>query len=233
MSATQNPSTQAPRFDLYGPVHKGIRRELCGLLERLGSANFGDAAQRGALLQELRGVLQLMEHHIHHENSFVHPAAEERIQGSSASLAHEHAEHEEDITALRTLTNELEQAQGAALPGLARQLYVRYGEFVGESLVHMAQEEHTLQPQLHSKFSDGELMALDGRIISSLAPPVMMAFMRAMIPAMNPDERALILGGMKQAAPPEAFNAVLQVAARPNLSAADWKDLTGRLGVAS
>jgi hypothetical protein len=76
-------------------------------------------------------------------------------------------------------------------------------------------------------------MAIEGRILSGLPPELMMGFMNMMIPAMNPDERVGLLGMMKQGAPPEAFNAVLQVAARPNLSAADFQDLTQRLGVSA
>jgi hypothetical protein len=38
-----------------------------------------------------------------------------------------------------------------------------------------------------------------------------------------------MLGGMKQQAPREAFDAVIEFAARPNLSAAEFADLARRL----
>ena len=221
----------SPQPDLYGPVHKGLRREMCGLLTRMSSVSFADAAQTQEILGDLRHVLDLCTHHLKHENNFFHVALEERAKGASAQKAQEHAEHEKEIAELQGLAQSLEKASGPERLAHGRKLYLYFSKFVGENLVHMAEEELQMQPQLDEKYTGEELMALEGRLLASIAPDVMMAFMRGMIPAMNRDERAGMLGGMKMGAPPEAFNAVLQVAAKPNLSEADWKDLTQRLGL--
>lgn len=60
-------------------------------------------------------------------------------------------------------------------------------------------------------------------------PEKNMAFMRMMIPAMSPFERAALLGAMQKGAPPEVFHAVMEFAARPTLSEAEFNDLAGRL----
>ncbi|MDY7227125.1 hypothetical protein [Hyalangium rubrum] len=231
MSAKNEPSNQAPRYDLYGPVHKGLRREFCSLLARMSSVSFGDDAQVQEIVRDVRFVMDLCAHHLKHENNHFHVALEERSKGASAKKAQEHVEHEKEIAELRELAGQLEKAAGPARHEIGRKLYLVYSRFVGENLVHMAEEELQIQPQFHEKYSDPELMAIEGKLLGSIAPDVMMAFMRGMIPAMNRDERAGMLGGMKQGAPPEAFNAVLQVAAKPSLSEADWKDLTQRLGI--
>ena len=56
--------------------------------------------------------------------------------------------------------------------------------------------------------------------------------MRMMLPAMNPEERTGLLTGMKAGAPPEAYAAVIEHAARPTLPRAEFADLE-RLGLAA
>ncbi|KFE68356.1 hemerythrin domain-containing protein [Hyalangium minutum] len=226
------PSTP-PRYDFYSPIHKGLRRTMSRLLERMGSANFADAAQSSAILGELRVLLEACSHHIKHENTFIHPTIEERLKGASSKTAQEHEGHRKELAELQHQADALQQAPEQARPALAHTLYLSFSRFVGENLAHMAEEEQELMGKLHAHFSDAELMAMEGKILSTIAPDLMMTFMTMMIPAMNRDERAAVLGGMKQAAPPEAFNAVLQVAARPNLDTADWQDLTRKLGVSA
>ena len=164
----------------------------------------------------------------------MHPSIEERAKGASLKLASEHVEHNEEMDELRALATQVESASDAARPAAVKKLYLAFSAFVAENLVHMGEEETDMQTRvLHAHFTDEEIMAMEGRILSGLPPELIMGFMNIMIPAMNRDERVGLLGMMKQRAPPEAFNAVLQVAARPNLSAADFQDLTQRLGVSA
>lgn len=222
------------RYDIYGPIHKGLRRSMCSLLERIGSNTFTDAAQRTALLNEMRQLLSLTSSHLKHEETFMHPSIEERAKGASSKLASEHIEHNEEMDELRALAAQVESATDAARPAAVKKLYLAFSGFVAENLVHMGEEETDMQTRvLHAHFTDEEIMAMEGRILAGLPPELIMGFMNIMIPAMNRDERVGLLGMMKQGAPPEAFNAVLQVAARPNLSAADFQDLTQRLGVSA
>ena len=51
-----------------------------------------------------------------------------------------------------------------------------------------------------------------------------------MLPAMNLDDRTELLGGMRMAAPPEAFAGVVDLA-RSVLTPTDFQALAGRLGV--
>lgn len=238
MSAEQNPSStpspaapQPPRFDLYGGSHKGLRRGLCALLIRMSSADFTDPAQKAEILRELRLVLKLNHHHLKDENTFYHTSIEERVKGASARLTHQHDEHEKFIAEMYQLADTLEQASAQSLPAVAQKLYLRYGVFVGESLTHMAEEEAALMPQFHAHFSDDELKGIATRLRAQVPPDVQMALMCSVMPSLNRNERFMALNGMKQTAPPEAFNRVVQVAVRPNISDEDWKDLTSRLGI--
>jgi hypothetical protein len=95
----------------------------------------------------------------------------------------------------------------------------------------MHEEETVANPILHSMFTDKELEDIEMRIISTLTPEKVIAYMRLMIPASNPDERANLLGGIKASAPPEAFKAVIDLAARPTLGAPEFAALSRRIGL--
>jgi hypothetical protein len=227
MSGVQN----AVRVDVYGPIHKGLRRSLCGLLVRFSSTDFTDEKQRKELLRDLRLALNLAHHHLKSEDAIFHPALEQRAQGSAARPSQDHVTHSRTSEELTRLADSLESADEANRQAAAMKLYHRYSEFVGENLVHMAEEEHVLQPLFHQHYTDEELQGLVGKVRATLPPEVNLAFLGIMIPALNRQERAKMLGWIKGSTPPQAFQAVMQMAARPNLTPEDWQDLTQQLGL--
>ena len=85
-------------------------------------------------------------------------------------------------------------------------LYDSVASFLVDYLAHMAFEEHRVMPALSAAASFDELLALQIGIRTTMPPPDMVTFMRSMLPAMNPDERTQMLGGMKAGAPPEIFD---------------------------
>jgi hypothetical protein len=86
-------------------------------------------------------------------------------------------------------------------------------------------------PILQSLFTDAELMDMEDRIVSGLAPEEMIAVARLMIPAATRTDRLVMLGAMRANAPAEAFAAIIDLAARPSLSAADFAHLSDGLGL--
>ncbi|PSJ56632.1 hemerythrin domain-containing protein [Pseudaminobacter soli (ex Li et al. 2025)] len=217
------------RHDIYGPIHKGLRKAQCDLLARLGNVDFGDARATADLLSDMRALLVLAAAHLEHEDRHIHDALRTRGAASVDRLDHQHDDHRATFAELETLLASIEAASAEERPGLGRRLYLAFGTYVAHDLEHMHEEETVAAPQLWSLFSDAEMMAIENRIVGSLPPEKAMAFMRLMIPAINPAERAALLGGMKQQAPREAFDAVIEFAARPNLSAAEFADLARRL----
>ncbi|WP_378944619.1 hemerythrin domain-containing protein [Mesorhizobium sp. ANAO-SY3R2] len=215
------------RYDIYGAVHKGLRKTQCELLPRLGSADF--SIPQVALLTELRALLTLAASHVQHEDHHIHNALKARGAVSVERLDHQHDDHRKTFAELEAIISEIEKAPAAKRPALGRRLYLAFSAYVAHDLEHMFEEETVAAPQLWSLFTDAELAEIENRIVGSLPPEKSMAFMQIMIPASRPDERAAMLGGMKQHAPREAFDAVMEFAARPKLSAAEFADLVRRL----
>ncbi|OCW59080.1 hypothetical protein [Hoeflea olei] len=220
------------RYDLYGGVHKGLRRAGCELLLRLGSVDFADAGETEAVLSMLRLYLDLAASHVMHEDLHIHQALQARGV-STATVDHQHDDHRRDFAALEALAQEIESAAPAERRAACRKLYLAFAAYLADDLAHMHEEETVTAPALWGAFTDDELMDIERRIIGSIPPEKNMAFMRAMIPAMNPAEREALLGGMQRGAPAEVFNAVIEFAVRPSLPAAAFRALASRLRIAA
>lgn len=198
------------RYDLYGPVHKGLRRAHADLLHQLGAADFsGDVSE---LLAKVEQHLALAEIHLEDEENHIHSAMNARLPGSADELDVEHGAHRATIASLRSIMGEFADASPAKRPTLGRALYIRFSQFVGQDFEHMAFEETVVWPSLCALFTDAELAEIEGRIVGSLAPEQMMAFLKLIIRASSPREREDMIQGLQKTLPHEAYEEVIATA---------------------
>ena len=207
------------RWDLYGPIHKGLRFAHAEMLKALGRADF---ATPDATMEALRFHLDLCAKHLAHEERHIHSALEARLKGGTGEIERQHAEHREDFARLERAMAAVERAPQEARAAAGRQLYLTFSSFVAADFLHMQEEETVFYPQLCALFSDAELMAMEMDIVHSLTPEENIAYLRLMVPAMNGAERQAFLRGIKNAAPPAVFQAIVTEAVRPTLSAEDF-----------
>lgn len=222
--------TAARRWDIYGPIHKGLRYAHGHMTIRLGAADYG--ADLAPLIADLRAHLEIAAQHLAHEEAFIHAALAARAPDAVAGLEDQHEHHRARFATLAAAIARLECADPAVRPALGRLLYLEFSAFVAEDLVHMLHEESQTWPLLCALFSDDELVAMEQSIIASLSPTETIDVMRLMLPAMNPAERTGLLTGMKAGAPQQAYAAVIEHAARPTLPVDDFAELE-RLGLAA
>ena len=97
----------------------------------------------------------------------------------------------------------------------------------------MAEEETVTLALLWEHFSDEELCAMEGRIVGSLSPEEAAMSMQLMIPGMNRHERIRFLEFTRASAPPEAFEAIVNIFAKSALPAEDFRHLQQGLGLAA
>jgi hypothetical protein len=222
------------RFDLYFGVHKGLRNAMQFTMLRLGQLDPGDAEDVQDALVTLRDVLVWLEGHLEIEENFVHRAIDrKRGAGSVASVRHDHEAHLRDIALLRSDADALEHAigePGAVRRARARQLYLSWSRFVGESLVHMAFEETELNALIWELFSDAEIGEIFGAIIASESPEQLGRTIRWMIPALDPESRALVVGNARPSIPAPVFMQLL-AGMRATLHPRDFAKLETALGV--
>lgn len=218
----------AGRYDLYGAVHKGLRKAQCDLLGRLGANDYANPASTATLLDDMRMLLTLAADHVEHEDGHIHSRLN-ALEIGTETVDDQHEDHRAAFATLAGLIRDIEDAPFHARAAAGRRLYLAFAAYVADDFLHMHEEETVTAPMLWANLTDQDLMGIEMAIVGSLPPEKNMAFMRLMIPAMNPDERAAMLGGIRDGAPREAFNAVMEFAARPNLSPADYADLVRRL----
>jgi hypothetical protein len=193
------------RHDIYGPIHKGLRFGSAHLLVRLGSADWRDAGESTALLAALRLHLALAKEHLEHEDAEYHPLLRLRAGEVAAALEADHRDHYRTFDELAALIEAVEAMAGEARQLAARALYLRFSTYFADDLEHMAREETVALPLFHAHFDDAELMAMEGRVIGSIAPDRLVAYYNLMLPGMSPFERATFLRYVRATAPAGAY----------------------------
>lgn len=218
--------------DFYAAIHKGLRMALSQLLVRLGAADPADTGLP-ALLADLRTQCDLSAHHLANEDEVIHTALEARAPGSTRRLVQDHDHHRDAFGEIEDLIRLVERADMARKAQRLRALYLRFSLFVADDFAHMAEEEQFMLPILQSLFTDEELIHMEDCIVSALPPEEMVTFARLMIPAATRTDRLAMLGAMRANAPAEAFAAIIDLAAQPTLSKADFAHLSEGLGLAA
>jgi len=221
--------TGTPRLDLYGPIHKALRHFMADTLVRVGRLDVEDAEDMAATLGQLEALLAIATGYLQHENDFIHPAIDARQPGTAGRIAAEHDEHLQAIAALREDLRHLLAADAPARGEAALRLYRHLALFVAENFRHMQFEETVHNAALWACYDDAELKALHDRLLASVPPDEMMLVLRWMVPALAPAQRAGLLGELRQALPPQAFQAVVRTV-RPHLDEAGWAKLARGLG---
>jgi hypothetical protein len=220
----------APRFDMYQPIHKGLRSFMCDTLTRVGRVDVFDIEDLARTLAQLEALLNFCVKHLQHENEFLHAAIQARQPAGASRTAEDHVEHLQSIEALRLESRAMAAASDGERMALALRLYRHLALFVAENLQHMHIEETANNAALWAHYSDAELVDIHHRLLATVSPQDNMEVMRWMVPALSPAQRAGLLGEMKQGAPAEVFNAVIDVV-RPHLDIRDWTKLARAVGV--
>ncbi|HRD28424.1 MAG TPA: hypothetical protein PLO65_09005 [Caulobacter sp.] len=220
---------QRGAFDLYGPIHKGLRMAHANLLIRLGAAELEDRRALGGLLAHLRDHLDLCAEHLRHEQTVIHTALAPFAPGAVAEIEVLHRAHLAGLPDLHGRIDALETAAPAGLRKAGRALYLAFSRFVASDLTQMAHEEEVLLPLLQAAFDDAELIALKTRIVLSMTPDVGAGMLRMIIPAARHRERLSLLRAVGAAAQQDIFEALLREVVRPSLADREWRRLADEL----
>lgn len=165
------PSTlRTARIDLFGPIHRAIRFALSDALTLLGATRFEDPNENAFAVEWLGEVLALCEGHLDVEEKIILPALRSRLTGSLASIASAHHAQTEGVQEMTALGEALLHTAKDSRVFIGRMLYLRFSTFVGENMLHMAEEEQVVQPLMERVFTDDELRAMHARILESLSP---------------------------------------------------------------
>lgn len=232
LSLVPSSPAAAPRFDLYGAIHKALRAMMADALLHAGRTDGRDPALREEALTKVEELLTFCRQHIAHEDEFIHAAIHARqTPEGGLQTERDHNGHHQALAELRHRVQTVRSASPEDGAAAAMAFYHALGLFVAENFEHMHHEETVNNALLWARYDDTELMALHDRLMQSI-PPAEMAFaLRWMLPSLAASERAAVLGDLRAKVPPGAFEGVLQMA-RDVLGAREWRLLCEDLGLA-
>jgi len=214
------------RFDLYAPVHKGIRLALSGLCYQAGSVDSTEDEKVNSFIDEFRRVVIILESHSRDEDTHINESYEKYAPETLDELEEEHAGLEHKLERLGQLVDQLEASkqQPAQHQKIWHQIGKDFNRFTAAYLTHLEREEGPGMHALWANLKDDELKVISVNIRSSIPPQTMAIFMHYMIPAISHLELLEMLSDMKKFAPKEAYEGTLALA-QSRLDKLSWARL--------
>lgn len=195
----------APRYNIYEVIHKALRARMAATLVAIGQVDADDEDSVQAVVADVRTTLAILHGHLHSENDFVHAAMEARAPGSTRRIAGEHVHHEADIAGLGEACDALLAATAADRGAAASRLYVRFDAFLHENLVHMRYEEDHHNAVLWASYTDEEIHAIERALVAAIPPEKKALLLHSMVPAVPTRDRVALLKGLRESVPQEVF----------------------------
>lgn len=216
--------------DLYCDIHKGIRAELFDVTLTAGRIDPSDRAARVELAAHVGEVAELIFRHAEHEDAAILPVLETHLPLLGEKIATDHHVVDGRLATLRDFVDETVDVAPAAARFEMQHVYIELASFTSAFLEHQDVEERVVMPALEKAVGPDEVLVIHGQIIGSIPPDEMARGLAVMLPAMNIDDRAMLLGGTRANAPAEVFAGVWGLASSV-LTEPDLKALGSRLGL--
>ena len=201
------------RYNIFFPVHKGLRALLYDTATLLQQTNFADIEEAVKTISQVKTVVGLFEIHAHKEDSFIFPAI--AAYEPSVVSAFEQ-EHEEDNALGKSLERWISAFEYAVAPSakqtIGEELTKAYIQFMVFNLRHMAKEEKVVNPLLWRYYRDSELHQITENILKNIPPQEMAFFSRWMVRGLNNAEIQTWLKAVKNSTPEPVFQSLLAIA---------------------
>jgi hemerythrin-like domain-containing protein len=201
------------RYNIFFPIHKGLRAMLYETAIQLQQTSFTDNEEAAEAIDQVKTVVDLFESHAGKEDNYVFPAIAAYEPSLVAAFEQEHVEdHELGESLQKWLTAFAYAVSPSAKQTIGEELTKAYIQFMVFNLKHMAKEEAVISPILWRYYTDAELHEITLKIMKSVPPQEMMSFSRWMVKGLNNNEILYWLRGVKNTAPRPAFEALMSVA---------------------
>lgn len=214
------------RFDLYAPVHKGIRLALSGLCHQAGSVDHSDDERVNAFIEEFKQVAIILEAHSRDEDAHINESFEKFAPKTLLQLEKEHDALEHGLEQLISLVDQLHLKKHN--PVEHQKIWCQIGKdlnrFTAVYFAHLQNEEGPGLHALWKNLTDDELKRISMNIRSSIPPQTMAIFMHYMIPAISHEERLEMFTDMKKFAQKEAYEGMRNLA-QSRLEQKSWVEL--------
>lgn len=217
-------------LDLYRDIHKAIRAELFAVTGTAGRIDPAQGIARAALAGHIGDLADLLVQHAEHEDAAIQPALEAHLPELAERVEVDHLTIEACIVDLQEMAAEAAALAVTDPDGKVHRLYLALAAFTSDYLEHQDIEERVIMPALEEAVGVEEVVAIHQTILAAIPPAEMARSLALMLPAMNIDNRAELLGGMRAGAPAEVFEGVWGLAGSV-LEPDDFAALATRLDI--
>lgn len=201
------------RYNIFYQVHKGLRAMLYETAILLQQTDFSNEEETNIISDRISQVVVLFDKHAHSEDTNILNTIESFEPSVAGLFAAEHVKDHELSNRLTALVNMLHaETNEGEKEQLGSAIRVAFTEFVAFNLEHMAKEERELNWLLWDNFSDEELHAITMQIISQIPYDLLNAYNLWMMRGLSNNEITHWLKQIKNAAPDEVFNGMIQLA---------------------
>jgi hemerythrin-like domain-containing protein len=179
-----------PRFDMYTPIHKALRRVMFETAIALARTDFNDADEVAAATRSVSDCATFMREHAEHEDRELVPLIARLDPELGAALEREHPELERltiDTESLWPRLEALDVPVGRAQMGA--ELARRFQTLVAAQLRHMDREEREVNAVLWANLGDDELRQINLRIVKAIEPARLQELMPLIAASLSRPER--------------------------------------------
>jgi len=200
------------RYNVFNQIHKALRHLFYDTALAIQQTDFDKPSAAGTV-SKVRLVLDLLDEHSHHEDTYLFPNVMQHEPALAASFGKDHEvdhklteELREHLAAWETATTEQQKiAHGQSI-------FYAFNEFVAFNLYHMNREENELLYALWKYFTDAELLQMQQQIIDSIRPEIMALESAWMMRSLSNGEIVGWLRAVKHSAPEEIHYRLMHLA---------------------
>jgi uncharacterized protein YktA (UPF0223 family) len=193
------------RLKSLDPPHKGLRDALSQFSLLAGKTQYDniDSVQR---LKDLGSeVFHLLRDHTQTEEKFILKPLEDKVPGAAAS---DSADHKILDAIEYALEQKLASFDGTQSDEEGHEFYLKFTEFHGEYLEHIAEEDRETEVMMQHYFTDEELIGHQVQIMQEMDFKTLLLWFKYIVPARRSSENKQVLTAFKSNAPAEAYEAV-------------------------
>ncbi|WP_157486839.1 hypothetical protein [Dyadobacter alkalitolerans] len=190
----------------FAAPHKGLRNVIARFTLFLGSIDFVNPCQLRQLKDLGHEMFTLLNHHAHSENEHTLKHLEERAKGASE---HDSRDHQRLELIQQALQQQLLGFTGNESWDEIHLFYLNASRFQSQYLEHIFEEETVTELLLQQHFTDEELIEHRISLMRSFEFPLLLLWLKYIIPAQREAENVGMLSGLKATASNEAFEQIM------------------------
>lgn len=204
---------ETKRFNTFYLIHKALRAMMYDCAVSIQQTDFTNKAEVNLTVTKIRNVIENFDDHANHEDNFLMPMI---VKYKPVIVAEFENEHVTDHRLGKEISGVIDDLNSAATDDERKscglKLLYLFNDFMGFNLYHMNKEEDILNNILWKHYTDEEILAMQGRLISSIPPEKNMISVTWMMKSISNNEIIQFLSFQKKIQPEEIYKGLLALA---------------------